>query len=169
MNAGYSWYHSMQVRFERRFTAGLSASLSYTWSKMMQASSYLNDGDMRPEEVIAGNDRTHRTVVIVMYELPFGRQRRWGGSVNKVLSTMISGWQAQGIYTAQSGAALGFGNMIFYGNLKDIPLPKDQRTVERWFNINAGFERDPAKQLGSNIRTAPSRFSGIRARRPEQL
>jgi hypothetical protein len=163
MNAGYDWYHSLQVRAERRLKSGLSGTLSYTWSKMMEATSYLNDGDRRPEEVIASNDRTHRLVVIMMYELPFGKSRRWDSPSNKVLSTMISGWQLQGIYTGQSGAALGFGNMIFYGNIKNIPLPEGQRTVERWFNTDAGFERDTAKQLGSNIRTAPSRFSGIRA------
>src|SRR5439155_12244216 len=42
LNLGYSWYHSMQVRFEKRFSAGLNASLSYTWSKMMEAVSFLN-------------------------------------------------------------------------------------------------------------------------------
>ena len=44
-------------------------------------------------------------------------------------SKLISGWQMQGIYTAQSGAALGFGNSIFVGDLKNIPLPKDQRNA----------------------------------------
>jgi hypothetical protein len=72
----------------------------------------------------------------------------------------------QGIYTAQSGAALGFGNSIFTGNLKDIPLSSDKRSVSRWFNIDAGFERDSTKQLASNIRTFSSRFSGIRADGP---
>jgi hypothetical protein len=76
---------------------------------------------------------------------------------------VIGGWQLQGIYMAQSGAALGFGNAIFLGNLANIPLPKDKRGPAQWFNINAGFERDSAKQLGSNIRTFPSRFSGVRA------
>ena len=32
-----------------------------------------------------------------------------------------------------AGDALGFGtNALFYGNIKDILLPKDQRSVERW-------------------------------------
>jgi hypothetical protein len=34
--------------------------------------------------------------------------------------------------------------------------------VDRWFNVDAGFERTPARQLGSNVRTMPTRFSGIR-------
>jgi hypothetical protein len=165
-NDGYSWYHSMQVRAERRFAAGLSASLSYTWSKTMEAFSYLNPTDPRPEEVISGQDRTHRTAVTWLYELPFGRGKALAGPSNAVVSKLISGWQVQGIYTAQSGAPLNFGNIIFNGDLHDIALPKDQRRPGQWFNVNAGFERDPAKQLGSNLRTFPSRLSGVRADGP---
>jgi hypothetical protein len=165
-NLGYSWYHSMQVRLERRFSAGLSASLSYTWSKTMEAISFLNPTDPRPEEVISSQDRTHRTAVTWLYELPFGRGKALTGPANVVASKLISGWQVQGIYTAQSGAALGFGNAIFVGNLHDIPLPKDRRTVDRWFNIDAGFERNSQRQLASNIRSFPSRFSGVRADGP---
>jgi hypothetical protein len=61
---------------------------------------------------------------------------------------------------------LGFGNSIFTGDLKNIPLAKDKRSVDRWFNIDAGFERNSANQLASNIRTLSSRFSGIRAHGP---
>jgi hypothetical protein len=35
--------------------------------------------------------------------------------------------------------------------------------VNRWFNVNAGFERDPQQQPASNLRTLSSRFRGIRA------
>ncbi len=39
---------------------------------------------------------------------------------------------------------------------------KHQRNVNQWFNTDAGFERDPARQLASNIRTFPTRFTGLR-------
>lgn len=153
-------------RFEKRFSAGFNASLSYTWSKMMEAVSFLNPTDSRPEEVISSQDRPHRLAVTWLYELPLGRGKRWGNSANGVLSKTVTGWQMQGIYTYQSGAALGFGNAIFAGDLKNIPLPKDKRNVDRWFNIYAGFERNSQLQLASNIRTLSSRFSGIRADGP---
>jgi hypothetical protein len=38
-----------------------------------------------------------------------------------------------------------------------------ERRVERWFNTDAGFEKSSARQLGSNIRTFPSRLTGLRA------
>jgi len=161
-NQGYSWYHSLQSRFEKRFAQNYTFSLSWTWSKFMEATGYLNETDPVPERVISDQDRTHRIVVSGLWELPFGRGKRWGAQLSPVLSRLISGWQAQGIYQGQSGPALGFGNAIFFGNLKDIPLPNSRRTIDRWFNVDAGFERDSRKQLGSNIRTLPSRFSGIR-------
>jgi hypothetical protein len=164
-NIGYTWYHSLQIRGEKRFSRGLNASLSYTWSKTMEAFSYLNPTDPKLEEVISSQDRTHRLAVIAMYELPFGRGKLVHPG-NRFVSALVGGWQVQGIYTAQSGAALGFGNAIFLGNLNDIPLPKNQRNVGRWFNIDAGFERNTARQLESNIRTFPSRFSGVRADGP---
>lgn len=161
-NQGYSWYHSMQVRFEKRFSRGLFSTLSYTWSKTMEAMGFLNETNPRPEEVISDQDRTHRLALTWIYELPFGRGQRWGGSAPPVLSTILSGWQVQGIYVAQSGPPLGFGNAIFVGNLKAVNLPDSKRAVERWFNVDAGFERNSLRQLGSNIRTFSSRFTGIR-------
>jgi hypothetical protein len=156
----------MQVRVERRFSAGLSASLSYTWSKLMEAVSFLNGADLRPEEVISSQDRTHRTTFNFLYELPVGRGKALGGATTGVIGHLISGWQVQGIYTRQSGAPLGFGNAIFTGDLKDIPLSSSERTVNRWFNTEAGFERNNQRVLAANYRTFPSRFSGIRGDGP---
>jgi hypothetical protein len=163
VNQGYSWYHSMQSRFEKRFSAGISSSVSWTWSKLMEARSYLNGGDPMPERVISDQDRTHRLVVTAIYELPFGKGRRFGRSWNSFGSRIISGWQASGIYQGQSGAPLGFGNAIFLGNLQDIPIANGSRTVDRWFNIDAGFERNSGLQPSQNLRTLSSRFSGIRS------
>ena len=84
-----------------------------------------------------------------------------------MLEQIVGGWQIQGIYSYQSGQAFGFGNAIFFGDLKDIPLPNAQRTPEKWLNTAAGFERDSSRQLGSNLRTLSSRFSGRARRRDE--
>src|SRR5262249_21055060 len=85
-NTGYAWYHSMQLRVEKRFSQGLSAQMSYTWSKTMEALGYLNPTDTRLEEVISSQDRTHRLAVIWLYELPFGRGKRLINSGPAVLS-----------------------------------------------------------------------------------
>ena len=80
-----------------------------------------------------------------------------------LLSHIVSGWQLQAVYEGQSGDAVDFGNIIFTGNLHDVPLPVRERTPERWFNTAAGFDRDTRNQLASNIRTFPTRFNNIRA------
>src|SRR5262249_20776793 len=58
---------------------------------------------------------------------------------------------------------LGFGNAIFTGNLHDIELPLSQRRAERWFNTDAGFNRDSSQQLVNNIVGLSTRFTGVRA------
>lgn len=159
---GYSWYHALQLHYEKRFSASLSASVSYTWSKLMEAMSFKNQSDPRPEEVISSYDRTYNLAVSWIYELPFGRGKRFANSVNRGLSGAISRWQVQGIYTKVSGPPLGFGNAIFNGNLHDIPLPRGQKTVDEWFDVNAGFQRNSSQALANNIQALSSLFGGIR-------
>jgi hypothetical protein len=161
--AGYNWYHALQVRSERRFSNGFTFQLAYTWSKLMEAVDFLNRTDPMPYEIISDLDRPHRLALSFIYELPFGRGRRFGSTVGRPLDLAIGGWQLNGIISYQSGAPLEFGNVIFNGNIKDLVLPSDQRTAERWFNIDAGFKRQAKEQLASNIRTFPFRFAGLRA------
>jgi hypothetical protein len=162
-SSGYSYFHSLQMGVEKRLSSGVNFQVAWTWSKFMEATSFLNATDPVPYKVISDQDNTHRFVFSGIYEFPFGKSKRWGTSARWWLDSIIGGWQLQGWFEAQSGDTLGFGNAIFRGNLKDIPLPLSQRSTERWFNVDAGFERDNRKALASNIQTFPPRFSGIRA------
>lgn len=166
---GFTWYHSLQVRAERRFSQGFTVQSSYTYSKFMEASSYLNGLDPYPERVISASDFPHRFSSSGIYELPFGKGKPFFGSATGARGKIIGDWQVQGVYTAQSGQALGFGNAIFTGDIKAVPLPNSQRTVDRWFNIDAGFERNSARTLSFNYRTLNSRFSGVRGDGINQL
>jgi len=126
----------------------------------MQATGFLNAGDAMPEKVVSNQDRTHRVVVTGVYELPFGSKKPIGSSWG-VATKIISGWQLSGLYQRQTGAALGFGDVILTGTLQDIPLPSGQRTPSQWFNVNA-FVTNSAAQLGSHLRNLSSLFSGVR-------
>jgi hypothetical protein len=157
---GYSTYHALQARMERRFAAGWTLNAGYTWSKGMEALGRLN-GYLSPlEYVISTQDRPHRFVISGIWELPFGRGRRWLGDPG-LTEKIVGGWQLQGIYTAQSGPPLNFGNVLYMGDIHDITLPPGQRTPERWFNTS-GFERAPASQLQFNYREFPSRLNNVR-------
>ncbi len=160
---GYSYFHSMQVLAQKRFSHGASFQFAYTFSKFMEATSFLNQTDLRPEKVVSDQDHPHRIVLSGSYELPFGRGRHFLRNAHGILNGIIGGWQAQGWYEGQSGQALGFGNMILYGTLQDIPLPVSERKVERWFNTGAGFETTTNKLPASNIRTVSTRFNNIRS------
>ncbi|MBL8187487.1 MAG: TonB-dependent receptor [Acidobacteria bacterium] len=161
-NDGYSWYHSFQSNLNKRFSRGYTIGMSYTWSKFMEAISYLNAADPLPVEAISDFDRTHRFAANGIYELPFGKGRRFLANVNSVASYVISGWQLAGVYQYQSGAPIGFGNIFFTGNFDDIDLPSSQRTLDRWFNTAAGFVTASAAQPVANLRTFPLRLSNVR-------
>ncbi len=160
-NQGYSWYHALQTQVQRRFAQGFTISGGWTWSKFMDAESYLNETDGRPERVISSMDRPHRFTSSGIWELPIGKGRRFGGSLAGLPGKIVGGWQVQGIYQFQMGSPLGFGNVVMYNSPQSVPLPSDQRTIDRWFNTSA-FEKSTANALSRNIITLSSRFSGIR-------
>ncbi len=119
--------------------------------------------DLAPHHVVATPDRPRHLTVSGVFELPLGRGRRWLNQAPKLLDGVVGGWAVQAVYNVQSGAAIGFGNILFYGRLQEMVLPRSERRVERWFNTAAGFERDPRRQLDSNIRTFPLRLTGLRS------
>lgn len=159
---GYNWYHSLQTRLEKRFTASYTLQVSYTWSKNMEATQFLNPQDPTPYEVISSMDRTHRVSASGIWEIPIGKGRTWGTNFHPLVNGVLGGWQLNSSWQHQSGQPLDFGNYIFNGDLHNVVLPSDQRSVDQWFNVNAGFEKDSAKQLASNLRRFPLRFNGIR-------
>ncbi|MBI4908034.1 MAG: hypothetical protein HY820_30695, partial [Acidobacteria bacterium] len=150
------------LRAEKRFSKGYTMQMSYTYSKAMEAVDYLNASDPAPTHVVSANDRTHNLSMSAVFELPLGKGRRFLNA-SRWMDLAAGGWSFQSIYQYATGLPLGFGNALFYGNIKDIPLAASERTVDRWFNIDAGFERNSQRQLSDNIRTFPLRFSGIRS------
>ncbi|MDX1979518.1 MAG: hypothetical protein SFV51_04560, partial [Bryobacteraceae bacterium] len=158
--AGSTWYHAFTARFERRFSQGLLLQANYTWSKAMDAAAYLNPADDIPTHVISDLDRTQRFTLAAMYELPFGRGKRFGGTMPRWLDLAAGGWQFQALYQGQTGAPLNFGNVIYSGTYTD--LKESSQSLQRWFKTE-GFERRAAFQLDQNIRTFPLRLANVRA------
>ena len=91
--AGYSWYHSLQTRIERRLANSFTVQASYTWSKTMEAREFLNSQDPMPSEVVSSLDRTHRLTGSGIWELPFGRGRSFGTDWHKAVDFIAGGWQ----------------------------------------------------------------------------
>ncbi len=159
---GYSWYHSLQVRLERRFSKGFTILTAYAFSKEMDATSYLNAADPLPYRSISVSDRPHNLAISGIYELPIGQGKLIGRDAKGAVQAIIGGWQTGVVFHYNSGQPLGFGNALFTGDIRNIPLPADQRTVAHWFNTS-GFVTASSQQLASNLITFPPLLSGLRA------
>ena len=93
-------------------------------------------------------DRPHRLVVTWLYALPFFQQR------HDLLGRVAGGWQIGAIGTFQDGPALtpsSYG-VAFAGShanlLGDPNLPRDERTIDRWFDVSQLSNPAPG-QLGN--------------------
>ncbi len=159
-NTGSSWYHALTARFQKRFGSGFTANVNYTRSKLIQATSRLNGQASPLERVISSDDRPYTFTLNGIYELPFGAGKTFPIQ-NRFARAIIGGWQIGAIFTAQGGQALAFSNPLLTGNLSDIPLSGDERTIDRWFNTDV-FNRTSSQQLSYNYITVSSRLSGVR-------
>jgi Carboxypeptidase regulatory-like domain len=177
-NDGSSWYHSGQFSVSRRFTRGFGIQWSYTRSKWIQQTEYLNAGDDKPTKMISDQDVPNRFTTSGFYELPFGKGKVFGNNVNRLVNTIIGGWQIEGTYSLQSGFPVAFANDAFLTGAS-ISIPKDQQTVNHWFNTDAfvsvitanaaaptcgAFPTGSANCASptSHVRTLPLRFSNVR-------
>jgi hypothetical protein len=108
---GYSTYHSLQTQLNRRFSAGVQIGASYTWSKVIGLCCN-EDNNGRPRiqaldflhlnRAPLNFDRTHNFNVNAIFELPFGRGKRWNPS-NGFASALVSGWQINTLTSIMTG------------------------------------------------------------------
>ena len=159
---GSSTFHSMQLRFEKRFAGGYSFLSTYMYSRLLERTTFKNWQDTEFEERLSPNDRTQRLVLSGVWEFPFGRGRKWGDAWGGLSHGILGGWQVQGVWQLQSGGPLFFGaDYIFEGDPKSVQLSGGERTIDRWFNTS-GFERNSKKQLRFHRRTSPTVFPNVR-------
>jgi hypothetical protein len=152
--------HALEITVNKRYANGLSGVGSFSVNRVRENRT-VEEYDRRPTLWQGSNGgRPYRITGSAVWELPFGTDRAFlnqGG----VLAAVAGGWQFAGTYDYQPGALLEWGNMFFYGDLEDIAV--DNPTLERWFNTDAGFEKDPARTPANfQKRTFPFRVDGVR-------
>lgn len=155
---GYSNFHMFQMRVEKRFSNGLQFLANYQWSKMLEATGRLNEGDPFLHYRIAGEDRPQRFVFSGSYDLPIGKGKALLGGVGAWGNRLVGGWQLNTIFTTQSGAPVTFQNSIYFGG----DLNWQGRNLPQVFDTTR-FERTAALQLDRNVRTFPQAFSAYRS------
>ncbi len=87
-NNGFSWYHSLQARAEKRFSGSYTLNAAYTWSRFNEATSYLNPGDAHLNRTVSQYDRPQRIVISGIWDLPVGRGRRFLHDSNRGLDLL---------------------------------------------------------------------------------
>jgi hypothetical protein len=162
---GYSFYNSFQLRAEKRFSQGFTFEVGYTFSKLMSATSFLNPTDPRPFYDIDPYDYRNHLTLDGYWELPFGRGKRFGAKLPGPVNAVAGGWQFGGMVLRQGGPPLSWGDVwtLFTGNPANVALAKGKRSVQEWFNVNAGFNTNAAQQLANNVRASTTYISGLRA------
>lgn len=155
---GWASFHALTLRATRRFKHGLSFDAGYTWSKSMDDASDTGTTNAEynlPQDPFAMNldkglssfDHRHRFTANAVYALPSGRIRP--GAWKRILS----GWQASGLLTLQSGAPFTVNlssaaaqnvspiGLVSGNNLERPDLLSDPnsgpRTPAEWFNTAA--------------------------------
>lgn len=111
-NEFFSNYNALQVRFELRNVAGLTLLNSFTWEHSLDnASASLEGNTPSPQDAnnisadYAQSDYNLpvANVTSLIYDLPYGRGRRFLSGSNGLVDALLGGWQVSLINTAQAG------------------------------------------------------------------
>ena len=119
---GYSNYNAGNVKFEHR-THDLAATAIYTWAKSLDDKSaaagvgatgsgyqgFMNNQNPNLDYGPSDFDVNNRFVASYVYQLPFGRGKKFAGAINRGEDLAIGGWQLSGITTFQTGFPFGIG------------------------------------------------------------
>ncbi|MBM3785590.1 MAG: TonB-dependent receptor [Acidobacteria bacterium] len=167
-------YHSMTLEAERRWDSGLGYQVSWVWARdigdLERGQSSENAYDRRREKAVWLDIPTHRVTGNMIYDLPFGRGKRFLGNASKMANLFLGGWEWSTIVSTYSGQFLtplwtgpdptgtAFTNSrtpaqvtIRPNHLRDANIPKDQQSTGRFFDTLAfrppapGFFGDAAK------------------------
>jgi outer membrane receptor protein involved in Fe transport len=131
---GHTTYHSLQMKAEKRYSAGLNLLAAFTWSKNLVSADYpLNGGNSlfgiaapqdsanyRDVKAFSPNDIPKRFVTSFIYELPFGKGKHY--SFEGPMNLLLGGWQVSGIFAYQNALPLAFTtsltNPLFGGAIR---------------------------------------------------
>ena len=128
-NAGNANYHALIVTIRRPLTKGFGFDLNYTWSHAIDngstaASNAGQFGGVLQNAFLPGQNRgdsdydlRHQINANVVYELPFGRSKRYLSAAPLWLDEVAGGWQVPSLLRLQSGLPSYInGNGVFNTN-----------------------------------------------------
>jgi hypothetical protein len=127
---GTTMYDSLQATVERRVSA-VSLALGYTWGKVI---GFADNSDSEPSvralpyynrnRVVRGYDREHNFNATSIWELPFGKGKRWASE--GFAAAVLGGWQVNNILSLYSGTPFGIG-----ANGNSLRMPGSSQTADQ--------------------------------------
>jgi hypothetical protein len=169
---GHTSYHSLQTKLEKRYSNGFTLLGAFTWEKNLVNADYpLNGGNSlfglaAPQDnanykslkAYSPNDVPKRFVLSYVYELPFGKGKRF--SMRGPLNALFGDWRLSGIYSYQNNTPLAFttslANQLFGGPIR----PNVSNGVPFRAPV-AGDSFNPFKDnyISPNFMTLPAAFT----------
>jgi hypothetical protein len=167
-------YHSLTLQMQRRTKGGMFLQTYYTLARdigdLDRGESPEYAYDRKRERGVWIDIPTHRWNATAAYELPFGKGKRLLSAANRWQNLLVGGWEINGIYTLQSGdfltpawsgpdptgtayttSSTPATVTIRPDHLRDANLSKDQRSLNRWFDVSA-FAAPQAGSFGTSAR-----------------
>ena len=163
-NAFGSYYHSLNVRLQKRLTHGMTIINNFVYSQLIERVSYLNDTDPAPEKRVSAISFPLHESLALTYQIPVGRGRQVNLS-SRVLNAVLGNWGLNGTMILQSGPVIAWGNVIYYGG----PLALQPHQPNGLAFNTSLFNTISSQQLADNIRTFDTQFNNLRRDPTENL
>lgn len=167
---GQSTYHGLELQAEQRFSRGLSFITAYTWSKTLDNRTLLDLWFGGNNKGISSLHMAHRFSYAGIWELPYGRGRRFGSNVPGVVDAILGGWQLTGMLVLRTGFPLTArtqGDIANTGGITQVPnrisdpnLSRSERTESRFFDTSVFT--NPAPFTLGNAGARPIEGPGFR-------
>lgn len=146
-----SEYNAFQFRLRKQFSDGLQVNLNYTYANCMDEFSSLARGKVqdqfnrRADWSRCDYDIRHAFKMGYVYDIPFGKGRRYGADSNAFLNAVLGGWSIEGITQIQSGTA---SNVVTGSDVARVGRSNSQRP-DAVSNPNGG-DRDANRLFNTN-------------------
>jgi carboxypeptidase family protein len=115
-NSGFTNYHGAEIELQRRYSRGLTFRTSYTFGKAYGSNLYtLRQPLAKSLNTGAEGGVTHAFKLFGFWDIPVGKGRRFGGTMNSFLDAVVGGWSLSTTMRVQSGRMLDFGNVRLVG------------------------------------------------------
>jgi hypothetical protein len=177
-----SHYNAFTLKFDKRFSNGFSTLVSFTTGKLMDnaagavtylgavSTTYNNQYNPKAEFGLSAQDVSRTLVVAGVYDLPFGRGRRFLNSENAFTNKLISGWQGNTIVQWDTGTPIVLGAANDESGLLGAPKRPNEApgnaklghpTRAKWFNTSLFSQPAPFTLGNAPITLANVRNPGV--------